>query len=394
MSEAPTNQNYSERVEGLPAWVKVLASLAIVFVLLGALVFGGSFLRSETGPLVATEPPPPLVVETLRLVEETSFDSARKFTGIIRAKRTARLSFAVGGQVSRVFVQEGERVAKGKPIAKVDMRTEQARLAAAVAQTRSAQASLNLAQTELARQKNLLAKGHISQQRVDNAQAGLDVAQTQVDAATSAADAIRVAIGLGTLTAPFDGLVTRRFIDEGASTAPSAPIVELVEAGKAELVLGLPVSFAADLVAGQPYEFASSTGQFSGVYRNNAGIIDRANRTLKTYFDVVPSDAALIGDIVSLTLKNSVAENGFSVPRVALTAADRGLWAIFVVTGEGDNVRVERRPVEVLYTQVNTVFVRGPLTDGAQIVSQGVERLVDGQRVAPRDLVAARPTTG
>ena len=79
---------------------------------------------------------------------------------------------------------------------------------------------------------------------------------------------------------------------------------------------------------------------------------------------------------------------GFWLPLTALTESSRGLWACFVVDALGDGRggsaathTLARRELEVLHTDGNRVYVRGTLQDGEQVVSEGLQRLVPGQRV-------------
>ena len=62
----------------------------------------------------------------------------------------------------------------------------------------------------------------------------------------------------------------------------------------------------------------------------------------------------------------------------ALTASDRGLWAVYVINGE--NI-IERRLVEVIHNEASRAYVRGLLSDRDRVVNSGVQRIVPGQTV-------------
>ena len=112
-------------------------------------------------------------------------------------------------------------------------------LVSAEAQVAEAVASHALAMSTVQRQNTLLEKGHVAQQRVDEAVAHAATAQARIDAARAQAETLRVQIDLARIAAPYAGVITSRMFDEGAIAAPGAPVFELVETGVLEARIGL-----------------------------------------------------------------------------------------------------------------------------------------------------------
>ena len=73
---------------------------------------------------------------------------------------------------------------------------------------------------------------------------------------------------------------------------------------------------------------------------------------------------------------------GFWLPTSALVRSRRGLWAAYAIAPSEGPPTVERRELELLYTTGDFAFVRGLVQPGERLVRDGVQRLVDGQRVA------------
>ena len=107
--------------------------------------------------------------------------------------------------------------------------------------------------------------------------------------------------------------------------------------------------------------------------------VDPKTRTLNAVFKI--SDGIIpIGAVVELLLEQRVQTPGFWLPVSALTASDRGLWAVYVVNAE--NI-IERRLVEVIHNEASRAYVRGLLSDRDRVVNSGVQRIVPGQAVLP-----------
>lgn len=127
--------------------------------------------------------------------------------GRVVASATAEVRPQVGGVVTEVLIREGQQIAAGEAIAKVDPATYEADVAVAEASVVSAQAQLPTAQTKVERYQTLVGSGGISQSELDTAQVEL----AQVKAALAGAEAqLKVAqltFERSTIAAPISGIV-------------------------------------------------------------------------------------------------------------------------------------------------------------------------------------------
>jgi hypothetical protein len=87
------------------------------------------------------------------------------------------------------------------------------------------------------------------------------------------------------------------------------------------------------------------------------------------------------GEIARLRVSQTEQMQGFWLPTTALSRGERGLWSCFAIVRDGDAYRVEKRDVEVLYTEGDRVLVRGTISANEDVVSSGTQRLVNGQIV-------------
>jgi HlyD family secretion protein len=209
------------------------ALIILVVVVIGAAVVGANFyFRRQTGVSVN--------VEALRQRDLESLVSA---SGKIQPKSQVNISANTTGRVTRLSVQEGERVKKGQFLLEIDPRSLEGQLQrgeASVAAARSslqqsmtnveqARALLELAQQTLKRQQELWKDGLTTRQELERAQNDVavreaDLKARQQDIETRQQQIRQEQAGLATtqynlnqviLTSPMDGLVTRRNIEQG-----------------------------------------------------------------------------------------------------------------------------------------------------------------------------------
>ena len=380
--------------EKKPTWVKGIIFFLLMIVVSVGLLFAATLLRSAEGPRVAEEAPAPLTVSVESVAPAASFELDESYSGLAEARRTSELGFAGGGRISAISADVGDRVKLGDTLARLDTRSLEAQLASAEAMVAEARAGHDLALNTVERQRTLRLEGHVSQQRVDEAEAQANTALARVEAAKAQADTLRVQIDLSRIRAPFAGVVTRRLADEGAIASPGQPILELVESGVLEAQLGLPAQSAALLKPGTEYTLTADTGSVTAKLRNVTGVIDSSQRTVTAVFEIENPDVVAAGSVVRLALERNIGEEGFWVPVKALSAASRGLWNVYVASPSADGWTAVPRPVEMVHSEGDRAYVRGPVRAGDRVIVDGLQRITPGMPVTPRDATSASNANG
>jgi HlyD family secretion protein len=210
---------------------KILIGVAIVLV--GAAVVGANFyFKKKDG-----------IVVTAEAVKARNLEAIVSASGKLQAKRFVNMSAVQMGRVTRLAVEEGDRVKAGQFLLQIDpniLRGSVQRGEAAVAGARSgleqarvgvttAEANLALARDQAKRQRELWKDGLTTREALDQAESMLKVRETELQARqsevrsrehmiqqeTAELSTSRYNLDQVTLIAPFDGIVTRRNIEEG-----------------------------------------------------------------------------------------------------------------------------------------------------------------------------------
>lgn len=152
----------------------------------------------------------------------------------------------IPGRLVDLYVQEGVRVHKGDVLAQIDARevsamnaAAKAKISAAKAARLQAEANLDQARRDLARYEELYRAGAISRSMYENLQSKCDIlaaaceqAEANVEASTEAFNQSAVNVGETVITAPFDGIVTTKYVDAGTMVSTGMPIVGLQDPSK------------------------------------------------------------------------------------------------------------------------------------------------------------------
>jgi RND family efflux transporter MFP subunit len=366
------------RLQSLGSGFAVLAAaigVAVIVILVSA-------LRSADAD-VQQAAPGALPVPVLTVSYQSDAMISEAYPGLISARRESDLGFERGGRIVEVSVDVGDQIEAGDTLARLDTSTLRAQIAAADAQTNEADAQLEIARATEERQRTLLERGHISQQRLDEVATNTTAAEARRAAAAAQANSLRAQLVLSEITAPFGGVVTARMADEGAIAAPGSPVIRLVENTSLEIRIGLPLLAASALNEGEVYHFMTNAGAIDARYRRGTGVVDVRTRTVTAIFDI-ESGTARAGEVARLQLETGISDRGFWVPTSALTEGRRGLWSVqALVADDNGGWIIEPRVVETLRVEVDRAFVRGAVNDGEQIIASGLQRVTAGQSVIP-----------
>jgi membrane fusion protein, multidrug efflux system len=323
---------------------------------------------------------PPLPVEAMEVRLEPGHFETRRYVGRIEPERETALAFERGGRVVSVLVREGDAVAKGAVVARLDTEllvNERARLSA---QRREQEARLDLARLTWGRQEGLTERA-TSGQRRDEAR----LATVQAEAALAQTDAalagIDIQIAKSELRAPFAGRVAARHADDGAVLDAGSPIVALLETGAVTARLGVAPDAAAALGPGRTYELHHEGNVFPARLAALRPDLDTGSRTVTVLFEVVGAPDIPFGATIALEWRSWIDGPGYWVPFSALVEGMDGLWSVYVLDGSGSEASVGREAVVLAGVQGDRAFVQGSLRPGQRILLDGTHRVRPGQDV-------------
>ena len=325
---------------------------------------------------------PPLAVTALPVRMQDQYMTRTRYVGRLEPARQTSLAFELAGRVVIISVDEGSKVRAGDVIARLDTDRLQADRKRLEARRRELEAERTLAQLTLMRQSNLRKKGFSPQQSEDEATASVARITAAIDQVTAQMDLVDIDIRKSVLTAPFDGVVGTRNIDDGSVITAGTPVASLLETGKPQARIGLPPDVAKALDPNGQYRITTDAGPVTARMSSMRPDLQTVTQTVPVLFDLATSNGAAFQQIVTLNLETPVRERGTWLPLAALKEGHKGLWSVLVVAARDGQMQVQTETVEVLHIEGEQAYVRGTLPANAKVVSKGGHRVVSGQLVA------------
>jgi RND family efflux transporter MFP subunit len=329
----------------------------------------------------------------------------------------------VSGYIRSIGVDIGDRVHEGQVLATLEIPEMEDDLTRAAAVIDESNAEIATASDELHRAEQAHELAHLSytriadvikrepglvpQQEVDEARSRDLIAEAQVSAAKSnirtAGQKTRVAQAeqtrfqtlhkYMTITAPFEGVVTKRYANAGsmiqagtASQTQAMPVVQLSQNNLLRLILPVPESGVSRVHVGEIVDVhVTSLGRtFQGKVARFADKIQPATRTMDTEVDVPNPGLTLIpGMYAEVNLRVDERTNALSVPLEAVDRSGAGPRVFTVSAG-----MIHIAPVELGLETAQRVEVKSGLLEGDDVVVGRHAGLKEGQPVQAKSPVA------
>jgi len=357
---------------------------------------GGGEAAKQAAPM-ATRPP---VAVEVAVAATGALLEGIDVTGTLAPKFEVDVKAEVTGLVSEVYVTEWVRVKKGEPLARVDIREQEAfvkRTEAALESAKSselqARVADNRARREFERMKKLRDNGLATQQALDDAgteaeasASRVEAAHAQVRAAEEDLNQVRTRLAKGRIVAPIEGIVSERRANVGdlvGEAGANQLLFHIVDNRILNLTVSVPSVSMAGLRNGQPLEFTTDAlpgRTFKGMIMFINPAVNEADRSVRVIAEVNNAAGELKGGLfVQGRIMTGRRDGVILVPREALSGWDvAGRKAkLFIVEAD----RAKSREVRTGLATEGGVEITAGLKPAETYVVRGAFNVKEGDKL-------------
>jgi len=313
---------------------------------------------------------PPTEVHTIRLGTGPITRSIVLPAQVIPLQQ-ATLYAKVSGYLKTINVDKGDKVAAGAVLARIEIPELAAARARQAAELKAASSDYERLQKALDQTPDLVVPD-----TVDQARGRFEVARASLAESETL-------LGYATITAPFAGVITQRYVDPGAliqAGNASSAIVSLMDFSTVRLQVAVPEIEAARVAVGQPVRVTTDNlpgRSFDGQVTRFTYALDQINRTMLVEAILKNPDLALRpGMLVTVKLGIEHKDQATLMPAEALVTERSNNFA-YTVQGN----KAVKHPVKVGFNDGKNVEVVDGLKDGDAVILAGKLKLSDGQPV-------------
>jgi membrane fusion protein, multidrug efflux system len=361
-----------------------------------ALVTVTASCKNNSTPPPAAPPPAKVVVEAVKTGDAVYHE---EYPATVTPLNQVDLRPQVSGFVTGIHFKDGDRVKKGQLLYSIDAQLYNANYEQAIANLKVQEANLVKAQKDADRYHELAKNDAVAKQLVDNADAALEVAKKQTDAAKANISGVQTSVRYTKVFAPFSGLIGISQVKPGTAVVAGQTLLNTISTDDE-----LAVDFNID--QNEIYEMSKLINQkgkdsvFTLAFGNDTypqagklAFLDRAvdpqTGTIKARL-IFPNKDRLLraGMNGTVRVKNNSGQKSLLIPYKAVTE-QLGEYFVYV---PGDSNKVTQTRVQLGRQIGNDIIVREGLKSTDSVVTQGVQNLREGaviQSVAANQLQPA-----
>lgn len=341
-----------------------------------------TFLFSACGseePSALDETAVNVQVATARSAQGSNIQS---FPGNVESNNQASLSTIVMGTVTEVPVSVGQNVKKGDVLARI--KDDQIRAKKMQLEANMVQAKANLENTEknLNRIKNLYAEESATSKELDDISTMYDIAKANVEALEASMNEVNEMLEYTVVRAPFDGIVSRKFVSAGDMAAPGHPLVAVADPGMLKITANVSAKWINEISEGDSVTVSVSAAGIDAASAvltavSNAG--DPMSRQYAIEAQITDSEIASqlkTGMFAEIGIRIE-GEGSLYIPTSALVQRGQ-LTGVYTVS---DNNRTVLRWVRTGKTAGESIEILTGLAPGEQYISSMNQSMRQGQLV-------------
>jgi len=342
----------------------------LLILLMAGLVLNGCGNKNET------EPSTDQVVKQVQLtpVSSLKIENRTDLASLLEAGEETLAAFEVGGRVLDLLYEEGDAVAQGDTLARLDAAEYGVQQAQSQMALNNAQLTYQQALDAFKRAESLYAAGAVSQTDFDNARDGLTLAENGKQLAERS---LALANGKDYLNAPINGVIINKLVTKGQLVAAGTPAYRIGQINELKVVLPVP-----------DYEIKQwkidDTVTLTLYGESREGKVTKINPATNKGTGTIGVEVKLPnpqhswhpGQLVQVSRKMN-GENGMFVPVQSVINRGEKEPYVYVAT-DGKAVK---RSVQIGTISGQYLEIKSGLTIGEQVVSRGADRLFDGDQI-------------
>ena len=351
-------------------------------------------------PVSAAEMPVVAVVTVAKgeIYRNVTFDAE------LRPYKEIELHARATGYLDQIVVDAGDKVQEGQLIAELgvpelefDLQNAEAGERRAKAGVESAAAAYEETRLTLTRleaadkaQPNLIAKQDLDTARLreQSAKAALNAAREEQNVAAASTKRFQTLLNYTKITAPFEGVITRRYSDKGSliqagTSSGSMPLVRLSQVDLLRVAFPVSVSYVASVKIGDAalIRVPSLRREFQGQITRVSQKIETSTRTMEAQIDLPNPDHSLIAGIyATVLLKVDRRNNALILPMEAVTR-EKSTTSVYLITAEN---KIESRNILTGTESPTHIEIVEGLSEGDLVMVGSRAQFHHGQSVKPK----------
>lgn len=280
--------------------------------------------------------------ENVVVVKATEIRTGPAISGALSPEEEATIRAELSGAVIQTYVDQGQRVAKGQQLIRIDDTSLRDAALSARSAVASAESNFENAKRNMQRSETLLKAGAIADRDAEQARTAAKLAESQLADARARQTNAQQMLEKANVRAPFSGIVSARAVNAGDVVSPGTALVTVVNPATMRLEASVPAEDLTDVRLGLPVDFTVNGypgRHFTGRITRVNPVADPATRQVRIIASIPNAGGTLVGGLFA---DGRVSSETRTAPSVPLTAVDeRGVRPSVVMIKGGKTQKAD-----------------------------------------------------
>ena len=309
--------------------------------------------------------------------------------GKVDAENISYISPRMGpAQVKAVYVHEGEMVKKGQRLLKLDDAIIQQQIVASRQQLQGIKTQLSFAKNIYERQKNLWDQGIGTEVQLITARTNVESLENQLKSAEEQVKVALEQLNTTTVVSDVSGIADIVNIRVGETfmgvTGAGTPQIKIVNTSSLKVVTNIPENYLTRLHKGTPVEITIPDANAKQVSSSISLISQSIDLTSRGFIAEarIPYDAALKpNQSAIMKILDYAANNAVVIPINTVQTDEKGKYVFVLQKLSNGKTVAKKKTVVIGEVYGNNVEIKGGLTAGEQLITEGYQNLYEGQLI-------------
>jgi membrane fusion protein, multidrug efflux system len=316
----------------------------------GSFVVASALALTACGGDAATEaagPKTPVVIEIGREnvieVKSQPIVVGPLVSGELKAEREATVRAEIGGAILQVYPREGESIAAGALLARIEGRPVHDAYASAQSTLRSVEQNAEWAQKEAARIETLVKGGALAERDAEVARNAATQAKAAVDDARSRVASARKSLDDLVVKAPIGGIVSKRHVNAGDVVSPGGELYTIIDPSSMRLEASVPSEQIGAIRVGGAVAFqvrGYPNERFEGRIERVSPSADAATRQVPIFVTIPNKQRRLVAGLFAEGRIEQTSKTALVVPQTAVNENGSKPWVLKVEDGKAKRVDI------------------------------------------------------
>ena len=332
-----------------------------------------SALQEEINKLEKTEDVSSIPLVTIGKVKEESFEHKISVQGNVETDQDAVINAELGGLISEIHVNEGDRVEKGQSLVSID--------------ASMVNASIKEVQTQLDYANYLLKKQEELKSRDIGSEFDYEGALNQVNSLKSKLNTLELQRSKANILAPFSGVIDQVFAKQGQMASPQGPVLRIVNTNEITITADLSEKHLKNIKVGTVVKVSFPNFKDTTIavkISSVANYIDPTNRTFRITATVNNNKILVPNMLAELEITDIKEEKALVIPSISILKDYNNRDYVFAAKKSKENTytlkKVFVNEIEK-FNGVSMIEVKEKLSVGSNLVVKGIKGITESDIV-------------